>query len=216
MDGEPIGLVHHDVSLGNILVLYNGKVKLVVFGVAKASQNASASTKVHGKFSYVAPEKLRGGTGDRRSDIWSLGCVLWEALTLRRLFRGANESETMRQVLEMQVPRPSAVNGDVPKEFDRIVMHTLERNPYRRYMTARALATDLEEILRKRGYSRRNDMIAEHMLTTFGDHIAARKKLLQEMSSKGRASADVLEAAFAATDAPSSVRVAGDFSVKLS
>ena len=119
MAGEPLELVHHDVSLGNIVVLYNGQVKLVDFGVAKASQSATAAAKVQGKFSYMAPEKLKGAPGDRRSDIWSLGCVMWEALTLQRLFRGANDAETMRQVLELAIQPPSKVNGDVPPEFDR-------------------------------------------------------------------------------------------------
>jgi eukaryotic-like serine/threonine-protein kinase len=85
MAGDALELVHHDISLGNIVVLYNGQVKLVDFGVAKASQSASTRTKVQGKFSYMAPEKLKGAPGDRRSDIFSLGCVLWEALTLKRL-----------------------------------------------------------------------------------------------------------------------------------
>src|SRR5436190_9777471 len=108
--GEKMELVHHDVSLGNIVVLYNGQVKLVDFGVAKATQNAGPQVKIHGKFGYMAPEKLRGHGGDRRSDIWSLGVVLWEALTLRRLFRGATENETMRMVLTLDIPKPSSIN----------------------------------------------------------------------------------------------------------
>ncbi len=90
MGGEPLELVHHDVSLGNIVVLYNGQVKLVDFGVAKATQSMSGSQprRVQGKFSYMAPEKLRGHAGDRRSDIWSLGCVLWESLTLEAPVQG--------------------------------------------------------------------------------------------------------------------------------
>src|SRR5512138_3147701 len=122
MGGDPIELVHHDVSLGNIVVLYNGQVKLVDFGVAKASMTAAAQQKIQGKFSYMAPEKLKGGSGDRRSDIWSLGVVLWEALTLRRLFKGGNDAETMKQVLEQKIPAPSKVNGDVIPEFDPIVI----------------------------------------------------------------------------------------------
>src|SRR6185436_5345901 len=86
--GDPLELVHHDVSLGNIVVLYNGRVKLVDFGVAKAGQSAATNARVQGKFGYMAPEKLRGDAGDRRSDLWSLGCVLWESLTLTRLFKG--------------------------------------------------------------------------------------------------------------------------------
>src|SRR5258705_4216318 len=100
MSGDRLELVHHDISLGNIVVLYNGQVKLVDFGVAKASQSASTKTKVQGKFSYMAPEKLQGSPGDRRSDIFSLGCVMWEALTLRRLFKCATDAETTNPVLE--------------------------------------------------------------------------------------------------------------------
>ena len=196
MAGDPIELVHHDVSLGNIVVLYNGQVKLVDFGVAKATQSATASTKIQGKFSYMAPEKLRGGPGDRRSDIWSLGCVLWEALTLKRLFKGGNDSDTMAQVLDIAILAPSAVNGDVPADFDAITLHALERDPGKRYPTAKAMAAEIEEVLRKHGYAAKNDMIARYMQATFESHIAARKKLLQEVSSKGRASRDVLEAAF--------------------
>lgn len=218
MAGDPIELVHHDVSLGNIVVLYNGQVKLVDFGVAKASQSAAgtgARAKVQGKFSYMAPEKLKGGAGDRRSDIWSLGCVLWEALTLRRLFKGGNDSETMRQVLETTIALPSTVNGEVIADFDPIVMKALERDPAKRYATAKEMAADLEEVLREHKYGGKNDLIAKYMQATFDAHILARKKLLQEVSSKGRASADVLEAAFnepqlaSGTPAPS-----GEFAVK--
>jgi serine/threonine protein kinase len=196
MAGDPIGLVHHDVSLGNIVVLYNGQVKLVDFGVAKATQSATANTKVQGKFGYMAPEKLRGGPGDRRSDIWSLGCVLWEALTLKRLFKGGNDSDTMHQVLECPILAPSDVNGDVPADFDAIVMRALDRDPDGRYPTAKAMAAEIEEVLRKHGYAAKNDTIAKYMQVTFQSHINARKKLLQEVSSKGGASPDVLEAAF--------------------
>jgi serine/threonine-protein kinase len=196
MAGDPIELVHHDVSLGNIVVLYNGQVKLVDFGVAKATQSAKAQTRIQGKFSYMAPEKLRGGPGDRRSDIWSLGCVLWEALTLKRLFKGGNDSETMAQVLETAILAPSAVNGDVPVDFDAIALRSLERDPDRRYPTAKIMATELEEVLRAHGYAAKNDRIARYMQATFESHIAARKKLLQEVSSKGRASPDIVEAAF--------------------
>jgi eukaryotic-like serine/threonine-protein kinase len=213
MAGDPIGLVHHDVSLGNIVVLYNGQVKLVDFGVAKATQSATARTKVQGKFGYMAPEKLRGGPGDRRSDIWSLGCVLWEALTLKRLFKGGNDSDTMHQVLECPILTPSEVNGDVPVDFDAIVMRALDRDPDKRYPTAKAMAAEIEEVLRKHGYAAKNDMIARYMQATFQSHIDARKKLLQEVSSKGGASPDVLEAAFddGALASGSPVNATGEF-----
>jgi serine/threonine-protein kinase len=208
--GEAIELVHHDVSLGNIVVLYTGQVKLVDFGVAKASQSAGPQVQLHGKVSYMAPEKLRGVQGDRRSDLWSLGIVLWEALTLRRLFKGGNDSDTMRLVLETTIPAPSAVNPEVPRDLDPIVMKALERDPAKRYATAKQLAADLEAVLTAHQYGGKNDAIAKYMQTTFSAHIAARKKLLQEVSSIGRASADVLHAAFT-EGAPTS----GEFSVRI-
>ncbi|HEY1815680.1 MAG TPA: tetratricopeptide repeat protein [Kofleriaceae bacterium] len=196
MHGDAVELVHHDISLGNIVVLYTGQVKLVDFGVAKASQKSSGGTKVQGKFSYMAPEKLQGESGDRRSDIFSLGCVMWEALTLKRLFRGGNDSETMKQVLEMPISPPSTINGDVPVEYDEIVMRALDRDPAKRQFTAKELAVDLEELLRKHGYGAKNDRIAKYMQETFKAHIDARKKLVHEVASKGSASAEVVDAAF--------------------
>ncbi|MEO8703944.1 MAG: serine/threonine-protein kinase [Kofleriaceae bacterium] len=222
--GDPMELVHHDVSLGNIVVLYNGQVKLVDFGVAKATQKAGPHVQVHGKFGYMAPEKLRGKPGDRRSDIWSLGVVLWEALTLKRLFRGGTENETIRQVLELKLQPPSAISAEAPTELDAIVMRALQRDPERRYPNAKELAQDIEEVLRKLQYGGRNDQIAKYMQATFEHHILARKKLLQEVSSKGEASSEVIDALFSQpafiNDSPpgggargSGIRASGDFSI---
>jgi serine/threonine protein kinase len=197
MSGDRLELVHHDISLGNIVVLYNGQVKLVDFGVAKATQTAvGPKSKVQGKFSYMAPEKLKGAPGDRRSDIFSLGCVMWEALTLKRLFRGGNDAETMKQVLENVIQPPSRVNSEVPPEYDAIVMRALERDPNKRQRTAKEMAVEIEELLRKRGYGAKNDKIARYMQDTFKTHIDARKKLVQEVVAKGSASAEILDAAF--------------------
>jgi serine/threonine-protein kinase len=219
MSGEHIELVHHDISLGNIVVLYTGQVKLVDFGVAKASQSAKTQSKVQGKFSYMAPEKLKGAPGDRRSDIFSLGCVMWEALTLKRLFRGSSDGETMRQVLELAIPPPSRINSDVPAELDPIVVRALDRDPNRRQLTAKELAVDIEEVLRKHGYGAKNDRVARYMQETFKPHIDARKKLVQEVVAKGSASAEVVDAAFAPAPAPRAdgsgrTPTAGEFSAR--
>ena len=203
LDGTPLELVHHDVSLANIMVLYSGQVKLVDFGVAKASRSTPAGDRVHGKLGYMAPEKLAAaaagdaaGAGDRRGDIWSLGCVLWEALTLRRLFDGDGHAETIRRVLEEPIAAPSAIDPAVPAELDAIALRALERDPERRYQTARAMAADLEDVLRERRYGARNDAIREYMEATFAAHIAARADLLREVSGEARPSAAVIEAAF--------------------
>ncbi|MCX5741190.1 MAG: protein kinase [Proteobacteria bacterium] len=216
MAGKPLELVHHDVSLGNIVVLYNGHVKLVDFGVAKATQSASTRTKVQGKFSYMAPEKLKGAQGDRRSDIFSLGCVLWEALTLRRLFKGSTDDETMKQVLESHIPTPSVANGDVSPVWDPIVMRALERDENKRYASAKELAEDLEAVLLTEGYGRKNTVIASYMQRTFKEHIDARQKLLQEVSSKGSASTEILEAAFIVPIAVGTGTDRGEFSRRYS
>ncbi|TMQ09700.1 MAG: tetratricopeptide repeat protein [Deltaproteobacteria bacterium] len=102
----------------------------------------------------------------------------------------------MQQVLDIPILAPSKVNGDVPADFDPIALRALERDPGKRYPTAKAMAAEIEEVLRKHGYAAKNDRIARYMQATFAAHIAARKKLLQEVSSKGRPSQDVLEAAF--------------------
>src|SRR3569623_2499842 len=167
MSGERLELVHHDISLGNIVVLYNGQVKLVDFGVAKASQSARPSAKVQGKFSYMAPEKLKGSQGARRSDIFSLGCVMWEALTLKRLVRGGNDADTMKQVLALAIQPPSKVNPDVPAELAPIVMRALERDPAKRHATAKEMSDALEDVLLTRGYGARNGRIAMYMQDAF-------------------------------------------------
>lgn len=197
-DGTPIELVHHDVSLGNIVVLYTGQVKLVDFGVAKAAQ-AGKDQRVQGKFAYMAPEKLEHGAGDRRCDIWSLGVVAYEALTLTRLFRGTSLQETVQQVTTMTIAPPSQVNGDVPKDFDPIILKALDRDPAKRYQTAKAFGDDLEEVLREHKYGGKNDRIAAYMQGTFEKTIAAREELLREVLGDGRPSVAVVEAAFPET-----------------
>ncbi len=185
LDGKPLGLIHHDVSLGNIVVLYNGQVKLVDFGVAKA--RTQKQELVQGKFGYMAPEKLDDGEIDRRSDIWSLGVVAWEALTLQRLFKAKTDEDTVKLVLELEIPPPSTVNKDLPAELDPIVMRALERDPEKRISTAKAFALELETVLRKRGYAGKNDRIAAYMESVFVDQIQARERLVAELSA-GRTS----------------------------
>lgn len=200
MAGDAMPLVHHDISLGNIMVLYTGQAKLVDFGVAKAGDKAHADGKdrIKGKFGYMAPEKLRGDGGDARCDLFSLGVVLWEALTLRRLFRASSEIEAIQQVLEEPIPLPSQVNGEVPAAFDPICAKALQRDVEQRYQTAAELAHDLEQVLRAGGYSGKYELIAQYMQRTFAEHIQARTQLIKEASTASGPSAQVVNAAFAA------------------
>ena len=190
-------LVHHDVSLGNIFVLNNGTVKLLDFGVAKASRkSAKQSEKIFGKLAYMAPEKLDERPGDKRSDIWSLGCVLWEGLTYKRLFKGSNAVEIMREVRYVNVPAPSTVNKDVPPELDPIALKCLLRDPSKRYQSAEELAAAIEEVLTAKQYPEKNFKIATYMMQTFHDLIVARERVIKEVAGPDRPSAEVIEAAF--------------------
>ena len=202
-DGKPLHLVHNDISLGNIFVLYSGQVKLLDFGVANAARSAAKKqdAKVFGKLAYMAPERIDGNErkSDKRSDIWSLGCVLWEALTHKRLFKGANDIEIIREVRYVNVPPPSTVNPAVPAELDAIVMKALQRDATRRQASAKELASAIEEVLTAKAYPSKNYKIGTYMMQTFADRIAARERLLRDVAGPVRPSAEVIEAAFGDT-----------------
>ncbi len=143
---NPLNIVHRDISPQNIIVSYEGTVKLIDFGIAKAK---SKSTKTQagmlkGKFSYMSPEQVSAMPLDRRSDIFSLGVVLFEMLTGKRLFLGKNDVETLEKIRKAEVPPPSVFNHDISPELDRIVLRSLARNRDERYQWASEFAEDLK------------------------------------------------------------------------
>jgi serine/threonine-protein kinase len=149
LDGTPLGLVHRDVTPSNIVVTRAGAVKLLDFGIAKFAR-ALQSTRagfVKGKSAYLAPEQLQGLAFDGRADVFSLGVVLHELLTGRRLFAGDTDLATMRNVLHLKVPLPSRVRAGISPALDHIVLRALARNPARRYATAADMARDLDEVV---------------------------------------------------------------------
>jgi hypothetical protein len=170
-DGKPLHVVHRDVSPSNIMCLRAGGVKLLDFGVAKAFGDGltenTGDGQVKGKLSYVAPEQLRGEAFDGRADLFALGVVLWEMVTGKRLFRGQNDLETIRNVTEMRVPPPSSVRPDVPAALDFVVMRALERDPAARYATGEAMAEELEDVLAESRYQAR--MFPALLRELFGD-----------------------------------------------
>ncbi len=146
--GEPMNIVHRDVSPQNVLVSYLGSVKLIDFGIAKAMGRLTKTSagNIKGKFSYMSPEQVSAKpTIDHRSDIFACGTVLWEALTNKRLFKAENEIVTMQMVRKAEIQPPSEVNPDLPKGIDRIVLRALAREPGQRYQGAGDLLDDLEQ-----------------------------------------------------------------------
>jgi serine/threonine protein kinase len=156
-DGKPYGIVHRDVTPPNIMVAWNGAVKLLDFGIARAVRELRTSQTdagtVKGKMSYIAPELLQGQPADARSDLFSLGVVLHELLCGRRLFVGENDLETLKLVSEMPVPRPSSRNPEVKPAFDEVILRALERDPAKRYQSADEMSQDLERLVLRKRYA---------------------------------------------------------------
>jgi len=152
-DGTPLNVVHRDVTPHNVFVTYDGQVKVVDFGIAKA-MNSSAETRlgvVKGKVAYMAPEQARGERVDRRADIFSAGVMLWEAATGRRLWKGIPDLTVLHRLINGDIPSPRSVDPDVPEGLEKIVMKALALRREDRYATSTDLATALEELLDQMG-----------------------------------------------------------------
>ncbi|MHB8872883.1 MAG: serine/threonine protein kinase [Myxococcaceae bacterium] len=144
--GKPLKLVHRDVTPHNVLVSFDGAVKLTDFGIAKAAgQRMTSPGMLKGKFAYMSPEQSRGDEVDSRSDVFSLGVVLWELLTGGRLFEGDSDVAVLRAVQQSAIPPPARLNPEVSKELDAIVMKALARDLDQRYQTAQELERALAQ-----------------------------------------------------------------------
>lgn len=191
LSGEPLEVVHQDVTPGNVFVLYTGQAKLLDFGVAKVRDSDDANV-VKGKAGYLAPELFDKHPADRRSDVFALGVVLWESLTLRRLFGGTSEADTFAKIRVCDVPAPSTLVAELPPGLDAVCARALTRDRDARYPTARAMHDDLLAVLRAERSD--YDAMAAYMRETFATHIAARQQLLREIDQGGVPAAGTLEA----------------------
>tara|TARA_R110002096_G_scaffold16898_10_gene58028 strand:+ start:45168 stop:46910 length:1743 start_codon:yes stop_codon:yes gene_type:complete len=138
-DGHPITIIHRDISPHNIMLGWQGSVKIVDFGIAKAVEGSlvSRSGSLKGKVAYMSPEQVHGHSLDGRSDLFAVGIILHELLTGERLFVGKTEAETLSKVLTQPVAAPSSMNSLVPPDLDAIVMRLLERDRVDRFTRAR-------------------------------------------------------------------------------
>ena len=152
-DGVPFKIVHRDMSPPNVLITKYGEVKIVDFGLAKATSQLEKSEAgiIKGKFSYLSPEAAQGLDVDPRTDIFAAGIILWEMLAGRRLFFGDTDYQTVKMVQEAQIPLLSAMDKGVPIELDRIIARSLAKDRDSRYRTAREFGRDLTVFLYKFG-----------------------------------------------------------------
>ena len=154
-NGRLLGMVHRDISPSNVMLSYEGAVKLLDFGIAKALGDAPEITKsgtMKGKYAYMAPEQTEGDHVDNRSDIFACGIVLHEVLTGRRLFKGQNDVQTIERVRRCEVPPPSLQNPAVPPELDAIILKALQRNPAHRWADAADMANALDDVVHQARY----------------------------------------------------------------
>ena len=174
LDGRPLQIVHRDVSPQNILITYEGSTKIVDFGIAKAAtQTTHTSTGVlKGKYTYMSPEQAAGEVVDARTDQFALGIVLWELLTMRRLFKRDSELLTLEAIMHGQIPRPSRFRTDLPKSIDDIVVKALSRKREDRFPDCEEMALALEDALSKESIVHSQSRLSQFMRRLFADQLA--------------------------------------------
>jgi serine/threonine protein kinase len=183
--GQSLGVIHRDVAPDNLLLTNDGVIKVVDLGIACAARRRHRTRTgiIKGKFAYVAPELLRGARPERSADVWGIGVVLWEMLTLRRLFHRSTDVATLAAVLDMDVPPPSTARAGLPKELDAIVLRALARNPDDRYATIRELGRDLTRFVAQRGEEVDNAVLSEWMDCLFPGGRVAHQRFLELATS---------------------------------
>ncbi|MEN8163135.1 MAG: TonB family protein [Acidobacteriota bacterium] len=175
-EDRDLGLVHRDVSPQNVLISNDGDIKLCDFGIAKAASKASHTRAgaLKGKLQYMSPEQAWGRSIDHRSDIFSLGLVLYEMLTGSKLFAGDSELSILEQVRNPKVSAPSEINSDISEDVEKVVLKALESDLGDRYQSARDFQSDLEEVMRKYGWA-----VDSAALARFMRELAKGKKFTQ-------------------------------------
>ena len=178
--GNALNVVHRDVTPENVLVSWNGTVKIVDFGIAKANSQLEQTRagEIKGKLSYMSPEQCMGQPLDARSDIFSLGSVLYEWITGYKLFTGENEMAILKSIIDGKIYPPSYFKEDVSEAVERILMKALEKDRAKRYQSAWEMQFDIDTYLASSEFTPSNIHLSNFLKQIFGDEIEREKEVL--------------------------------------
>jgi eukaryotic-like serine/threonine-protein kinase len=181
-DGMPLNIIHRDVSPQNLILTFEGSVKVLDFGIAKADQRQSQTRTglVKGKFAYMSPEQCLGTALDRRSDVFALGIALFELCTARRLFKRGTTYDTYTAITNADVPPPRRLNPKIDEAVEAVIYKALARRPDDRFPTADAMQDALEQAMRTAGLRGSPTDLARFMAATFSEEEAEQRRLLSQ------------------------------------
>jgi serine/threonine protein kinase len=170
LDDTPYSVVHRDVSPQNLMVTYQGVTKVFDFGIAKIQESGEEiDTLAGGKYAYMSPEQCRGESVDARSDIFSLGIILYELAVGTRLFRRDSKPKVINAVTEEEIQPPSVYDDEFPQFLENVIMKALEREPNLRYQTAAQMRDDLLQFLAMNSHGRVRHELGEYVAELFQD-----------------------------------------------
>jgi serine/threonine protein kinase len=205
LNGNDLHLVHRDISPQNILISYEGEVKLVDFGIAKAAMGGQETKTgvLKGKLAYMSPEQAWGKPVDGRTDLFALGIVLYEAVTGERLFTGNDEISILEKVRKAEIPSPTELNPAIPPELEAVLKKALAKEPENRYQTASEMEMALEELITKKGYAFSSLSLSHYMQSLFADEILKDTRRFQLVTSQAHQAAPVEDRSTVVRPAPS-------------